>query len=159
MNNLLKFRRYSKRSIAKTCSDQTYCIDCHVHANLHRAKAIRNKIEQVRNAASEQHATMSASIPQRCARQLFREISQRSSVPVFLAPAFSPRAFSTTSPAQSRVGGAAISIPPEVSFKLVDLPKSLIRTRGKDVPKYAAQIKGPRGMCCSPNESSRVDAN
>ncbi|KAJ5991122.1 hypothetical protein N7499_011666 [Penicillium canescens] len=88
---------------------------------------------------------MSASIPQRCARQLLREASQRSSLPIFLAPAFSPRAFSTTSPAQSRVGGAAISIPPEVSFKLVDLPKSLVRTRGKDIPKYAAEIKGPRG--------------
>lgn len=117
-----------------------------MHANPHRAKAIRNKIEKVRNAAPEQRATMSASIPQRCARQLLREASQRSSLPIFLAPAFSPRAFSTTSPAQSRVGGAAISIPPEVSFKLVDLPKSLVRTRGKDIPKYAAEIKGPRGM-------------
>ncbi|KAJ5323120.1 hypothetical protein N7452_011409 [Penicillium brevicompactum] len=88
------------------------------------------------------------SLPQRCARQLFRESFQRGSLPIFLAPAFSPsrtQCFSTTSPAQSRVGGAPISIPPEVSFKLIDLPETLIRTRGKDVPKFAAEIEGPRG--------------
>ncbi|KAJ5129473.1 uncharacterized protein N7515_005512 [Penicillium bovifimosum] len=90
---------------------------------------------------------MSFSIPQRCARQLLREPFQRGSLPIFLAPAFSPRTqcFSTTTPAQSRVGGAAISIPPEVSFNLVDLPAGLSRTRGKDIPKFAAEIKGPKG--------------
>jgi large subunit ribosomal protein L6 len=91
------------------------------------------------------------SLPQRCARQLLREPFQRGSLPIFLAPAFSPsrtQCFSTTSPAQSRVGGAALTIPPEVSFKLVDLPNTQSRTRGKDIPKFAAEIKGPRGMCC-----------
>ncbi|CAG7976876.1 unnamed protein product [Penicillium olsonii] len=88
------------------------------------------------------------SLPQRCARQLLREPFQRGSLPIFLAPAFSqPRSqcFSTTSPSQSRVGGAPITIPPEVSFKLVDIPETLTRTRGKDIPKFAAEIKGPRG--------------
>lgn len=47
---------------------------------------------------------------------------------------------------QSRVGGAPISVPPEVSFNLVDLPKSVMQVRGKDIPKYSAQIKGPKGM-------------
>ncbi|CAI7576694.1 hypothetical protein PCG10_006208 [Penicillium crustosum] len=90
---------------------------------------------------------MSCSIPQRCARQLLREPFQRGSLPIFLAPAFSPRTqcFSTTSPAQSRVGGAALSIPPEVSFKLIDIPETLSRTRGKDIPKFMAEIKGPKG--------------
>ncbi|CAG8032732.1 unnamed protein product [Penicillium salamii] len=88
------------------------------------------------------------SLPQRCVRQLLREPFQRSSLPIFLAPAFSSsrsQCFSTTSPAQSRVGGAPISIPPEVTFNLVDLPETLTRTRGKDIPKFAAEIKGPRG--------------
>jgi large subunit ribosomal protein L6 len=31
-------------------------------------------------------------------------------------------------------------------LNLVDLPKSLSRARGKDVPKFAAHIKGPKGM-------------
>ncbi|KAJ5955884.1 hypothetical protein ACN42_g1209 [Penicillium freii] len=90
---------------------------------------------------------MSCSIPQRCARQLLREPFQRGPLPIFLAPAFSPRTqcFSTTSPAQSRVGGAALSIPPEVSFKLIDIPATLSRTRGKDIPKFMAEIKGPKG--------------
>ncbi|KAJ5168583.1 Ribosomal protein L6 bacterial-type [Penicillium canariense] len=87
-------------------------------------------------------------LPQRCARQLLREPLQRGSLPLFLTPAFSPsraQCFSTTSPMQSRVGGAAISVPPEVSLNLIDIPKSLTRTRGKDVPKFTAQIKGPKG--------------
>jgi hypothetical protein len=49
---------------------------------------------------------------------------------------------------QSRVGGAAISVPPEVSLTLVDIPKSATRVRGKDVPKFTAEIKGPKGMIC-----------
>jgi hypothetical protein len=48
---------------------------------------------------------------------------------------------------QSRVGGTAISVPPEVSLNLVDIPKSTTRVRGKDVPKFTAEIKGPKGMC------------
>lgn len=88
-------------------------------------------------------------LPQRCARQLLREPFQRGSLPLFLTPAFSPsraQFFSTTAPVQSRVGGAAISVPPEVSFTLIDLPKTLNRGHGKDVPTHAAQIKGPKGM-------------
>ncbi|OQD73895.1 hypothetical protein PENDEC_c013G01656 [Penicillium decumbens] len=87
-------------------------------------------------------------LPQRCARQLLREPFQRRSLPLFLTPAFSPspaQCFSTTSPMKSRVGGAPISVPPEVTLSLVDLPKTLVRARGKDVPKLAAHIKGPKG--------------
>ncbi|KAJ5277853.1 hypothetical protein N7524_004006, partial [Penicillium chrysogenum] len=35
--------------------------------------------------------------------------------------------------------------PPEVSFKLIDIPATLARTRGKDIPKFVAEIKGPKG--------------
>ena len=95
------------------------------------------------------HIAMSF-LPQRCARQLLREPFQRRSLPLFLTPAFSPsriQSFSSTSPAQSRVGGAPISIPPEVSLSLIDAPRAVTQGRGKDVGKFAAQIKGPKGMC------------
>ncbi|KAJ5105760.1 Ribosomal protein L6 bacterial-type [Penicillium alfredii] len=91
---------------------------------------------------------MSFSIPQRCARQLLRAPVQRSSLPLFLTPAFSParaQCFSTTSPMQSRVGANAITFPSEVSLSFVDLPKPMTRTRGKDIPTHAAKITGPRG--------------
>ena len=110
---------------------------------------IIDKIQSPQSSQPQRRAIMS--LPQRCARQLLREPFQRGSLPIFLAPAFSqPRSqcFSTTSPAQSRVGGAPITIPPEVSFKLVDIPETLTRTRGKDIPKFAAEIKGPRGRWC-----------
>lgn len=108
----------------------------------------RTKSSSPQRSTSNIQTPMSC-LPQRCARQLLREPFQRGSIPLFLTPAFSPsraQCFSTTSPAQSRVGGAAISIPPEVSLSLVDLPKSMSRTRGKDIPTMAAHIKGPKGM-------------
>ncbi|KAJ5093749.1 Ribosomal protein L6 bacterial-type [Penicillium angulare] len=87
-------------------------------------------------------------LPQRCARKLLREPFQRRSLPLFLTPAFSPsrvQCFSSTSPAQSRVGGAAISVPPEVSLNLIDAPKDVTQSRGKEIIKLIAQIKGPKG--------------
>lgn len=73
----------------------------------------------------------------------------RNSLPVFLAPAFShplrAQCFSTTSSAQSRVGGASISIPPEVSLNFIDLPQAKTRGRAKEIPKTAIEIKGPLG--------------
>lgn len=98
-------------------------------------------------------------LPQRCARQLLREPFQRGSLPLFLTPAFSPsrtQCFSISSPMQSRVGGAAISVPPEVSLNLVDIPKSATGARGKDVPKFEALIKGPKGMCCAQLRGDRA---
>lgn len=78
-----------------------------------------------------------------------RDPLRSNAVPSFLVPAFSQplRAqFSTTSPAQSRVGGAPISIPPDVSLTFIDLPQAQTRGRSaKDIPKTAVQVKGPLG--------------
>ncbi|KAJ5627020.1 54S ribosomal protein L6 [Penicillium herquei] len=87
-------------------------------------------------------------LPQRCARQLLREPFQRRSLPLFLTPAFSPsrvQCFSSTSPAQSRIGGAPISVPPEVSLSLIDAPNAGAQGRGKSASKVSAHIKGPKG--------------
>ncbi|KAI9046223.1 mitochondrial 54S ribosomal protein uL6m [Aspergillus affinis] len=91
---------------------------------------------------------MSRSLAQSCFRQLSRSPLKQGSLPVFLAPAFSSQrtqCFSTTSPTQSRVGGAALSIPPEVSLKFVDLPQTQLRGMAKEKPKVAIEVKGPLG--------------
>ncbi|KAF7594002.1 hypothetical protein BBP40_010399 [Aspergillus hancockii] len=89
---------------------------------------------------------MSCSLTQSCLRQLSRSPLKQGSLPIFLAPAFSrAQSFSTTSRTQSRVGGAAISVPPEVSLKFIDLPQTQVRGRAKDIPKTAIEIKGPLG--------------
>jgi large subunit ribosomal protein L6 len=72
------------------------------------------------------------------------------SLPAFLIPAFSQllsaRCFSTTYPTNSRVGGAPISVPPDVTLKFIDLPGMQFRGRAKDMPKIAVEVTGPRGM-------------
>jgi hypothetical protein len=97
---------------------------------------------------------MSNLLPQSCLRQLTRNPLRQTSLPIFLAPAYShplrTQCFSTTSPTQSRVGGAPISIPPEVSLKFIDLPQTQVRGRSKEIPKTAIEVKGPLGKrrCC-----------
>ncbi|PWY76944.1 60S ribosomal protein L6 [Aspergillus heteromorphus CBS 117.55] len=92
---------------------------------------------------------MSCSLTQSCFRQLARSPLRQGSLPVFLAPAFShpfrTQPFSTTSPAQSRIGGAAISVPSEVSLKFIDLPQPRVKRQGVDTPKVAIEVKGPLG--------------
>ena len=92
---------------------------------------------------------MSGFLTQSCLRQLTRGPLRQGSLPIFLAPAFSqlPRtqSFSTTSPTQSRVGAAAIAIPPEVSLKFIDLPQVAVRGVAKDIPTTKVEIKGPLG--------------
>ncbi|KKK22892.1 hypothetical protein P175DRAFT_0497142 [Aspergillus ochraceoroseus IBT 24754] len=91
---------------------------------------------------------MTSLLPQTCFRQLARN-SSRQRVPVFLAPelarAQQTQCFSTTPRTQSRMGGAAISVPPEVSLKFIDLPQTQIRGKAKDQPKVAIEVKGPLG--------------
>ncbi|EYE92141.1 mitochondrial 54S ribosomal protein uL6m [Aspergillus ruber CBS 135680] len=93
---------------------------------------------------------MSCSIPQSCLRQLSRNTLKQGFLPAFTSPAASlsrrTQCFSTTAPAQSRVGGAAISVPPEVSLSFIDLPQTQARGRTKEVPKTAVEIKGPLGQ-------------
>ncbi|KAJ9224509.1 hypothetical protein DTO212C5_5086 [Paecilomyces variotii] len=93
---------------------------------------------------------MSCAVSRSCFRQLMRDPLRNNAVPSFLVPAFSQplraQCFSTTSPAQSRVGGAPISIPPDVSLNFIDLPQAQTRGRSaKDIPKTAVQVKGPLG--------------
>ncbi|KAL2870327.1 mitochondrial 54S ribosomal protein uL6m [Aspergillus lucknowensis] len=92
--------------------------------------------------------TMSNLIQQGCFRQLVRSSLMRRT-PLSLAPELSryqqTHSFSTTPRAQSRVGGAAISIPPGVTLKFVDLPQSNVRGQAKDQPKVAIEVNGPLG--------------
>ncbi|KAA8644514.1 hypothetical protein EYZ11_004603 [Aspergillus tanneri] len=91
---------------------------------------------------------MSCSMTQSCFRQLTRGPWKQGSLPIFLAPAFSlqqTQCFSTTSPTQSRVGGAPLSIPPSVSLKFIDLPQTEVRGKAKERPKSAIEVKGPLG--------------
>ncbi|RAK94991.1 mitochondrial 54S ribosomal protein uL6m [Aspergillus ibericus CBS 121593] len=92
---------------------------------------------------------MSCSLTQSCFRQLARSPLRQGPLPVYLAPAFShplrTQPFSTTSPAHSRVGGAAISVPPEVSLKFVDFPQPKTKAKSIDYPKMTIEVKGPLG--------------
>jgi len=100
-------------------------------------------------------AAMSCSIPQSCLRQLSRNTVRHGSLPSFTTSAASlsrrTQCFSTTAPAQSRIGGAAISVPPEVSLNFIDLPQTQVRGRTKEIPKTAIEIKGPLGSLWFPS--------
>ncbi|KAL2811495.1 ribosomal protein L6, alpha-beta domain-containing protein [Aspergillus granulosus] len=92
---------------------------------------------------------MTSFLPQSCFRQLARQsLTQRT--PNFLAPELSrfqqTKYFSSTPRAQSRIGGAAISIPSEVSLKFLDLPQTGGRGQAKDQPKVAIEVTGPLGQ-------------
>ncbi|KAI7969968.1 hypothetical protein EIK77_000364 [Talaromyces pinophilus] len=93
---------------------------------------------------------MSCAASQRCLVQLLREPIRSRSVPTFLVPALSQplrtQSFSTTSAARSRIGGAPVSIPPEVNLSLIDLPQTNVRGKAKDAPKMAVEVNGPLGQ-------------
>ncbi|KAF2874499.1 mitochondrial 54S ribosomal protein YmL16 [Massariosphaeria phaeospora] len=73
-------------------------------------------------------------------------IALSASIPTFLLPAFhtpAPRTFATTSPCHSKIGSAPLSLPPDVSFKIIVPPAS---GRGARVqPMSTVQVKGPLG--------------
>jgi len=75
-------------------------------------------------------------------------------IPSFLIPSLvngqSQRSFSTSRASQSRIGGAAINVPPEVSLRFYDLPKSNVRSRKTDVPTSAVEVVGPLGQMTLP---------
>ncbi|KAF7511057.1 hypothetical protein GJ744_005288 [Endocarpon pusillum] len=97
---------------------------------------------------------MSCPAVHRSLRRLVREPQTASLVPVFLLPClakpYQARSFSCSAASYSRVGGAAISIPPEVSLRFFDLPKSNVRSRAKDVPVSAVEVAGPLGQMTLP---------
>jgi large subunit ribosomal protein L6 len=84
------------------------------------------------------------------ARGLEKVLSSSNSVsiPSFLLPAFqttSHRSFSSSSPTQSQIGKAPLSIPPEVNFAVI-LPQT--PKNGRHSPASArptVSIEGPRG--------------
>ncbi len=77
-------------------------------------------------------------------------------IPSFLVPAFAQRQTTTvrrnstlaseSSAPQSRIGRAPINVPPEVSLKFYDLPKTNARSRNPDAPTAAVEVTGPLGM-------------
>ncbi|KAL2822839.1 ribosomal protein L6, alpha-beta domain-containing protein [Aspergillus cavernicola] len=92
---------------------------------------------------------MTSILPQSCIRQLAR-ISLVQRAPTPLTPGLfrsqQTQCFSTTPRAQSRVGAASISVPPEVSLKFIDLPQTTVRGNAKDLPKVSIEVSGPLGQ-------------
>ncbi|RAL17354.1 mitochondrial 54S ribosomal protein uL6m [Aspergillus homomorphus CBS 101889] len=92
---------------------------------------------------------MSNLLPQSCLRQFARSSLRQGAASARPGSAFAlplrTQPFSTTSPTQSRKGGAAITVPPEVSLNFIDLPVVSARGAVKDIPKVAIQVKGPLG--------------
>ncbi|KAK2754280.1 hypothetical protein FQN54_007160 [Arachnomyces sp. PD_36] len=82
---------------------------------------------------------------------LLRESTRGNALPAFLVPALSlPQQqsykFSTSSPNRSRIGGAPVSIPSEVSLKFSEMPPTSLRSRDKEIPKEKVEISGPLGQ-------------
>ena len=93
-------------------------------------------------------------------------------VPTFLAPAFARRSpaqtssFSTTSQCRSKIGRAPLSLPPEVTFTVMQMPsKGQGMNISRQEPESVAEITGPRGkmsvtippyMSISGNEENRT---
>lgn len=76
------------------------------------------------------------------------EVSQTTSVPDFLLPAFAHlgprRNFSNSLRCRSRIGSAPVSIPPEVNLRLLEPPlrrKALSRIE----PAQVIEVEGPLG--------------
>jgi large subunit ribosomal protein L6 len=107
------------------------------------AAEIRSTLQQ----KSTSSITMTSFLSQTCSRQLARgSLPKRSpTIPAPLSFSQPLRCFSTTLRAQSRVGGAPVSVPPEVSLKFIDLPQVQGRGAGKDQPKVAVEVNGPLG--------------
>lgn len=117
-----------------------------------------------RRAASNQSNTakMNGIIPRSCYRQLLNDPMRSNSLPAFLLPAFSlpvrRQPFSVSTPAQSRVGSAPLSVPSEVSLKFIALPKvkNITTRQGKDNPTTAVEVTGPLGTQFHPPSLCRT---
>ncbi|OJJ64133.1 hypothetical protein ASPSYDRAFT_84157 [Aspergillus sydowii CBS 593.65] len=91
---------------------------------------------------------MTSFLPQSCVRQLARSpLSKRTPLyPSSLLRSQPTQYFSTTPRVQSRVGGAPVSVPPEVSLKFIDLPQTTARGTSQDQAKTAIEVTGPLGQ-------------
>jgi large subunit ribosomal protein L6 len=96
----------------------------------------------------EHRYKMFAPVRQRCARSLAKApIHSADTIPTFLLPAFArssrQRTFTSTTPCQSKIGSAPLSIPQGVTFK-VNAPSA--RDKGSRVQAMSTvHIKGPLG--------------
>ena len=86
----------------------------------------------------------------RCLRQFIVQLSPMGCLPAFLLPAFSctpnVRPFSTSTPCASRVGGATLSLPPEVNMTVLAPPTPKNKNRvGRSEPVATVQVEGPLG--------------
>ncbi|PYH44126.1 mitochondrial 54S ribosomal protein uL6m [Aspergillus saccharolyticus JOP 1030-1] len=92
---------------------------------------------------------MSNLLAQSCLRQFARGSLGAGAAAARSGAAFAlplrTQSFSTTSPTQSRKGGAPITVPPEVSLKFIDLPVVAARGNAQEAPKVAIEVKGPLG--------------
>lgn len=92
--------------------------------------------------------TMFSTARRRCARSLLAPSQPKTdSLPLFLLPAFqapaAARGFASTSPCQSKIGSAPLSIPPGVTFKVI--PPSARERGARAQAMSTVQIKGPLG--------------
>jgi large subunit ribosomal protein L6 len=116
-------------------------------ANAALGEGICNAPEKLRQRYHRNH-TMFSTARRRCARSLLTPSKPKTdSLPLFLLPAFqvpaAARGFASTSPCQSKIGSAPLSIPPGVTFK-VTAPSA--RGRGARAQAMSTvQIKGPLG--------------
>jgi len=76
------------------------------------------------------------------------EVTQPTSVPDFLLPAFAQlgprRNFSSSLRCRSRIGGAPLSIPPEVNLRLLEPPPKR-KTVSRVEPLQIIEVEGPLG--------------
>ncbi|KAF2642523.1 60S ribosomal protein-like protein L6 [Massarina eburnea CBS 473.64] len=64
------------------------------------------------------------------------------------APSCCGRSFATTSPCQSKIGSAPLSVPPNVTFKITHPPARVRNSRAQ--PMSTVHIKGPLGELSMP---------
>ncbi|KIV80554.1 hypothetical protein PV11_08047 [Exophiala sideris] len=89
-------------------------------------------------------------------RQLVRDAGRSREIPSFLVPAFSQRwharhnATLVEAAPQSRIGRSPITIPPEVSLRFYDLPKTNSRSRNPDTASTVLEVTGPLGKMTVP---------
>ena len=82
-------------------------------------------------------------------------VNGASILPDFLLPAFAtvPRGkpFSCSAKCTSRIGGAAISLPPEVDLRILAPPAPKKKTLVRVEPLRTVEVEGPLGMPYDPS--------
>lgn len=97
--------------------------------------------------------TMFTPARRRCVSALKNSRSAEISIPAFLLPAFHQQSssFSTSSPCQSKIGSAPLSLPPDVNFHIVEAP---VQKKGARVSRTqegaTVHIEGPLGKLSMP---------